>query len=471
MAKIVSKNYVYSALYQLLTIVAPLLTIPYVSRIFGAENLGIYSYTNAIAHYFLIFGMLGLSSYGSRTIAMNRNNKETLSRTFWEVYAMQIITSLASLFAFLGFIFFFSNDYKIYFLILIAYVSSSLTDINWFFHGLEKFRITVVGNTIIKLLSIACIFIFVKTPNDLWVYILIHALATLFASSILWFYLFKTVTFIRPSFNNILGHFKPNLILFIPVIAVSIYKYMDKIMLGGFSKIEAGYYENAEKLITLVAGFITSFGIVMLPKMSNLVATGAKEFIKDTIRESMRFVIGLSCAFSFGLSSIASVFVPIYFGDDFLPCVPIIYCLSFTLLFTSWSNVIRTQFLIPLKKDKIYLIAEFLGAAINLILNLILIRLFGAMGAVIGTIVAEATVTLFQTFIIHKEISFRACVNECLPFVFAGFLMFLFVKGVLNAINNQWLSLLLAVFSGAIIYLAFWIGYEKFIKSKNDKKI
>lgn len=456
----------YSALYQILTIAAPLVTIPYVSRIFGAENLGVYSYTSTIAHYFLIFAMLGLSTYGSRTIAMNRSDKTKLASSFWEIYFMQVITSVASLMAYLCFTPFFFKEYYSLALILTIYVASSLTDISWFFHGLEKFGLTVFGNSLIKLASIACIFIFVHSPNDLWVYLLIHSVSTFFASSVLWIYLFKTISFVKPRFKNVLKHFKPNIILFIPVVAVSIYKYMDKIMLGWYSKTETGYYENAEKLITLVAGFITSFGTVMLPKVSKLAAIGDKKSIQESINDSMPFVIGLSCAFAFGLSSIASIFVPIYFGDGFDACIPIICCLSFTLLFTSWSNVIRMQFLIPMKKDKIYLIAEFLGAILNLVFNLIFIRMFGAMGAVIGTIVAESTVTIYQTIMVRKEVRISTIILRCLPFFAIGFFMLFKVQAVLTLSSNSISSLIKAIFVGAFEYLLLWYLYNKSLKKR-----
>ena len=448
-------------LFQLLSVAAPLFTIPYVSRVFGPENLGIYSYTSTIAHYFIIIAMLGLSSYGSRTIAMNRDNKDDLSRTFWEIYFMQVITSALAILLYILLISFLFKSYFAISFVLIIYVASSALDINWFFHGLERFKLTVIGNSIIKILSVISVFVFVKTSNDLWIYTLIHASSTFLVSLILWFYLFRTIKFVSPSLNNVMGHFKPNIILFVPVIAVSIYKYMDKIMLGSFSKIEAGYYENAEKLITLVAGFITSFGTVMLPKVSNLAAKGDDKSVKDSIEGSLRFVIGLSCAFAFGLSSVASVFVPLYFGEGFEPCIPIIYCLSFTLIFSSWSTVIRTQFLIPFKKDKVYLAAEFLGAGVNLVLNIILISQFGAMGAVYGTIVAEIVVTVYQTFMIRRDIKTKKFILQCIPFLFAGFLMYCVVQFVLVLGNFSILSMFIAIPIGAILYIMFWFIFEK----------
>ena len=124
-------------------------------------------------------------------------------------------------------------------------------------------------------------------------------------------------------------------------------KYMDKLMLGGFSKIETGYYENVEKILTVALGFVTAFGNVMLPRMSNMVAKKDDMGVKKTIALSMRFVLGMSMAMAFGLSAIASDLVPVYFGKGFDECIVIMRVFVFSIIFQSWANVIRTQYLIP----------------------------------------------------------------------------------------------------------------------------
>lgn len=154
-----------------------------------------------------------------------------------------------------------------------------------------------------------------------------------------------------PKVQDVLKHIKPNMVMFIPVIAVSIYKYMDKLMLGGFSKTETGYYENVEKIMTVALGFITAFGNVMLPRMSNMVARKDVAGVRQTIATSMRFVLGLSCALTFGMVAVAPEFVGLYFGKGFEPCITVMIALAPTMIFQSWANVIRTQYLIPFKHD------------------------------------------------------------------------------------------------------------------------
>ena len=138
------KNIVYQIVYQILLIILPLITTPYVSRVIGVEGLGIYSYSLSIANYFILFAMLGLNNYGSRTIAQVRNDKKKLNKTFWEVYLMQCITALIIIVFYIIFIIYSNNLNKYIYLIQGLSVAATLLDINWFFFGLEEFKLTVL---------------------------------------------------------------------------------------------------------------------------------------------------------------------------------------------------------------------------------------------------------------------------------------------------------------------------------------
>ena len=243
----IGKNYLYNSIYQILNIFLPLLTAPYVARVLGAENVGIYSYTYSIANYFVIFAMLGIANYGSRSCARARNSKESLSKTFFSIYALQgtlggFLAVAYILVAVLGL----KNPFFLY---QIPMVLSGFLDISWFFSGIEKFKLIVNRNIVVRLASAALVFLFVKKENDLWIYILILSLSTMIGQILLWFEVRKYVFYYRPTFQDVKPHIVPNLTLFIPVIAVNLYKYMDKIMLGAMAMVEqVGLYEYAEKL-------------------------------------------------------------------------------------------------------------------------------------------------------------------------------------------------------------------------------
>ena len=160
--KSIKKNYLYNLLYQILILILPIITTPYISRNLGAENIGIYSFTISIVTYFILFGSLGVSLYGQREIAYIRENKSKLQKTFLEIVIFRFITmSIAILIYYI--IFVRNNVYKQYYKILIIYLFAASFDITWFFQGLEEFKKTVTRNIIVRAISVICIFIFVKS--------------------------------------------------------------------------------------------------------------------------------------------------------------------------------------------------------------------------------------------------------------------------------------------------------------------
>lgn len=460
------KNLMYSSLYQVLGLILPFITTPYTSRIFGAEYLGVYSYANTIAQYFVLFAMLGLNNYGNRAVAMARDNKDELNAVFSEIYTMQIITGTLSLLSYVVYAVFISHDYKAYALILTLYVLSAIFDINWLFFGLEKFKLTVTRSSIIKIGSVVAILTLVKTKDDLWIYTSIYAISMFFSAVALWPYAQKEVKYHRPKIKDILKHVKPNVVMFIPVVAVSIYKYMDKIMLGGFSKTEAGYYENVEKIMTMALGFITAFGNVMLPRMSNMVARRDTTSIRRTIAISMRFALGLSCALSFGIAAVAPEFVGLFFGKGFEPCITVMIALAPTMVFQSWANVVRTQYLIPFKHDNVYVHSVVFGALINFIVNYLMIPRHGALGAVAGTIIAEACVAIIQTVGMKKKLDVLLYFKQGIPFLLFGFVMYILVRYTSRLQLSDFVKVAIEVICGAVVYLILWGGYEMLIKKK-----
>lgn len=448
------QNFSYSFIYQFLIIVLPLATTPYISRVLGPEGIGVFSYTSSIASFFMIFAMLGVKNYGNRTIAKNRDVKETLSRNFWNIYILQLVTSLLIISLYLLYILIFVEEFFWIATIQSLLLISAAMDITWFFFGLEKFKITIVRNIIIRVLSVLLIFVFVNDKSDLWIYTLIMAGGTFLTQLSLWPLLKKDVYFIMPTINVMKDHFKSNLILFIPVLAISIYKIMDKIMLGNMADIsQVGFYENTEKIINIPMGVIIAVGSVMLPRMSNMAAKGEIKKSKSYIETSMFFIIIISSGMTFGIAGVAEVFAPIFFGEEFSETGILIILISPIILFISWANVIRTQYLIPNNRDKTYISSVVIGAFVNFTINIALIPKYGALGAVIGTVAAELSVALIQTLMIKRELEVTKYFKRGIPFLIYGLLMFICIKSVELLTLNNYYILIIQLISGALIYL------------------
>lgn len=460
----IKKNYIYNVLYQILILIMPLITTPYIARVIGAEGIGTYSYTYSIANYFVIIAMLGINNYGNRSIARVREDEEKLNKTFSSILVFHIITSIIMILSYIMYIYFFSKDNKIIFIIQSIYVVSALFDINWFFFGIEQFKITVTRNAIIKIITVLSIFMFVKDKGDLWIYSLILSTGTLISQCLLWSFVKKFVSFKIPTAKQVFNHLKPCSVLFIPVISVSIYKVMNKIMLGSMSNMtQVGFYENSDKIINIPLGFITALGTVMLPKMSNLKSKGFKKESEKYIEISMKFAMFISIGSILGVISVAPILIPIFLGEEFLACINIVSLLSITILFIAWANVIRTQYVIPNKLDNIHVISTLVGAIVNLVVNIPLIAKYGAIGATIGTVVAEISVAAYVTFKVRRNIPIARYIKNSIPFIFSGLIMFGSIKfiGYLAKKESITVSIIQVIVGGSIYLFTNYIYMVK----------
>ena len=445
------KNFLYNSMYQVLALILPLITTPYISRILGADGVGEYGYYFSVAKYFVLFSMLGLNNYGNRTVASVREDKEKLARTFSSIYVMQFAFAVVVLLIYSIFAFIFNQSKMA--IVLIFYVLSAGLDINWFFFGIEQFKLTVTRNTIIKVASVVCIFIFVKDAADVYVYGLIMGLSFFLSQLALWPFVKKYTYFVKPTRAEIVTHIKPNLILFLPVIAVSLYKSMDKIMLGQMTNLtEVGFYQNSEKIIDIPESLIMALGTVMLPRMSNLAVNNDVKTSKRYIYLSILFAAFLSSSIGFGIAGISPEFVPWFFGKGFDPCISIFAVLAPSTIFIALANVIRTQYLIPLHKDKIYVVSVFLGAGINIVLNLLLIPYLKSTGAAIGTLAAEGVVCIYQYAMIHKETNFLKPIVRSSPFFISGITMFIALRAISIPIPNGLVCVIVKTLFGVVIY-------------------
>lgn len=459
----VKKNFIYNLAYQVLTLILPLVTAPYISRTLGSEAVGRFSYTYSVAMYFSMFIMLGLNNYGNRTIAAIRNDKKKVSQTFLEIYAMQFFLAIIISLCYVFYVIFLLEDDKKLALLQLLYIFGSTFDINWFFFGLEKFKLTVTRNVIIKLLTVIGTLVFVNSPNDIYAYTIVMGGGNLISQVVLWKFLKNEIEPTRISWTGIRRHFIPNLILFIPVIAVSLYKVMDKIMLGNLStKSEVGFYEYSEKIVNVLTCMITALGTVMLPKISNLLASGERNQVHAYIRKSLKFSMISSSAMAFGIAAVASQFAPFFYGKEFEPCGILIAGMAPTIIFVSWANVIRTQYLIPVKEDKIYIISVMLGAVCNASVNWMLIPHMGALGAVIGTVIAEFVVMFYQCIRVRKELPMMEYVMDSAAYLLFGVLMYFCVIMIKKFLPlNLFPSMCIEVIVGAVIYLMLCYLYMK----------
>lgn len=448
----IKKNFIFNSLSSVLSIIVPIITTPYITRVLGPEILGEYSYNYTIATYFVTVAMLGINNYGNRTIASNREDSDKLSQSFWSIYFMQLFIGMAITVSYIMYAAFL-NELVAW--VLLAYVFSAVFNINWFFYGMELFRLTVPRNILIKLITTVCIFIFVKNGSDMWKYAFIIGAGSIISEVALWPYVYKYIQFYKPTYREALSHVKPNVVLFIPVLAISIYKLMDKVMLGVLAdKIEVGYYEASEKLILIPNSLITSLGTVMLPRMSNLFAKDEESKVLQYIKKAMFVSMLITIPISLGIMAVSRELVPVFFGAGYGKCIYLIQALLPSCIFVAFANVVRTLYLIPNRMDKVYIRSVWLGACVNLIINILLIPSFKSIGAAIGTVCAEASVCIYQSFVTRHKIKIWESIKMTIRILAIGILMYIVVFPIGILFNSIIITLLIKVMVGICVFCA-----------------
>lgn len=456
----VIKNYFYNFSYQIFILMIPLLTTPYLARVLGPKGVGINAYTNSIIQYFILFGGIGINLYGNRQIAFVRDSRKEMTTVFWEIFTMRLVTvGIASLvfFCFLSFV----TQYHVYYLAQFISLLAVALDISWFFMGIEDFGITVLRNVLVKVATLICIFMFVKTSADLTLYILILSLSLMLGNVVFFFGLFKHID--RPKLDDLalLKHFKPALLLFIPQIATQVYVVMNKTMLGSMVSIQdSGYFDLSDKIIKVVLAAVTAVGTVMLPRVANAYANGKIGKTKDYLYGSFSLVTFLSMPIIFGLAAVAGEFVPLFFSKKFNSVTPIMLIETVIILLIAWSNTMGTQYLLPTDQTKAYTKSVIIGAVVNLLANIPLIIMYGAIGAAMATVLSEVAVTWVQLRALKGQISYRKLFAEFHKYFFAGLLMFLLIKVVGIYLNDSWLAIFVEAIIGLVSYLVLLVIFK-----------
>ena len=456
-SKSVTKNYLYNLIYQILLIIIPIITTPYVSRVLGADGVGKYSFSNSIASYFVIFASLGFMYYAQREIAKYQDNKKKQSEIFWEIIIVRSVSVLTALIVYFAAIVLgvFKEEYTLLMMILSVSILAVAFDISFLFAGNEVFSKTVLTNTLLRILNVVAIFVFVKDRNDLWKYVLITALTGLIANVSLAVYSKDFLCKIEIKNLKPVRHIKPAVILFLPTIAISVYTYLDKTMIGVItgSDFENGFYEQAEKIVKIVMTVVTSLGAVMIPRNSNAFERKDMQAIRQNIYRSVRFVLLLGIPMMIGLIAVSDNMVPWFLGDGYYKSANIMKILSVLILAIGLSNVFGLQYLIPADEDKKFTISVTCGAFTNFLLNLVLIRLFKSYGAAIATIVAETVVTVIMFCFIRKNVSLCEILKNSTKYLISGIIMFVpcFVLG--RILEPSIINTFIIVFIGVVVYL------------------
>lgn len=449
----VIKNFFWNAGYQIFVLIVPLVTVPYINRVLGPTGVGINAFTNSIVQYFILFGSLGINLYGNRGTAYRRDDKVALTKYFWEVSFLRFISVGIAVIAYL--IFTFSMDkYRIFYLAQGFMLVGAAFDISWFFQGLENFRVTVIRNVLVRIASLILIFLLVHKASDTALYILILSGSQLLGNLTFWPSLRANLThFPKISTLHVWRHMKPAFLLLIPQLAIQIYVQLNKTMLGILQGVTAsGFYENSDKIIKMLLALVTATGTVLLPHVAHYFASGNHEAVKRSLASSMHVILVLAFPLAFGIAAVSTSFTYFFFSTKFMPVAPLMAVEAIVVIPISIASAIGVQYLLPTDQVKPYTVSVILGSLVNIVVNVPLILWLGTMGAVIGTILSESVVTLYQIYAIKDQLSLGELFSESWKYCLSALIMFVAVKVLEMTWPTSIAFLMLEVVIGMVVY-------------------
>ena len=448
-------NFVLSMAYQVLIVILPMITAPYVARVLGADKNGIYSFTASYQTYFSMFAALGTVSYGSREIARNRRDRALRSKLFWEIELMTVLTSSAAILAFIVFILC-RDRYQIYYIPQIMAILAVMFDISWFFTGIEEFRYIVTKNAAFKLLGAVLIFTLVHRPEDLLLYIAILSATTMVGNMSMWIHMPKFLDRVDPRTLRIRRHLKETMVYFIPSIATSVYTVLDKTLIGEITRNEAenGCYDKVVQLINIMKALtFTALNSVLGARISFLFAEERYDEIRRRIETSINYILFMGLAIGFGLAGVAPRFIPWFLGPGYERAVMMLILMSPIVVIIGVSNCLGSQYYTPAGKRAQSARFIIAGSCVNLVLNLLLIPRYWGYGAIAASIVAELTITVL--YIVFAGDLFHPCVLflDGWKKLIAAALMFAAVRGIDPLFHRNFPALACEILLGGTVYI------------------
>ena len=412
----ITYNFIMNAALSVSSFLYPLITYPYVTRVLGAEYYGKVVFASYVATWVSMFAQLGIPTYGIRACAACRNDKAKLRKTVLEILTLNVITALLVYAVFILTLFLvprFRQDPALFLIITIPVLLNAF-GADWFYKGLEEYGYVAARDTLFRVLSIIVLFLTMHTRADYRIYGVMIAVADGGPGIMNFLRLRKQLggfsdgqaaqaaDTARIDWQQ---HVKPVLTFFMLSVAISIYTSMDVVMLGFLSSdTQVGYYGAATRMKALAVSFVTALGGVLMPRVSNYLAEGKEQEFRELVKKNFSFVLLVSVPMMVFLAGAADQVIFLLSGTDFAGAVLPMQVISVTIVMIALTNVMGMQILVPSGREKLTTVSTIWGACVNLIVNLLMIPKFGAMGAVIGTVLAELTVLAVQTFFLRKEL-------------------------------------------------------------------
>lgn len=398
-----TKNAMLNTIRTIMSLVFPLITFPYVSRVLGAANIGKINYANSVISYFALFAALGISNYAIREGAKIKRDYESLTRFARQIFTINLISSAIAYIALIIIVFAIPSLHAYLILLFIQSLTIGFTTIgvDWLYSIYEDYFYLSIRTIIVQFISLILMFVFVHKPSDYIIYAGISVFAASAANVWGFFHARKYASLVPIRRLSIRTHIGPIMTLFMNNVAISVYSNAGTTFVGAMlGDVQVGLYTVAMKIYTIARQVINSLTVVSLPRLSYLSTNDQTAYVKLLNRLSNAIIVTCIPA-AVLLYVLASPIVLIISGPKYIAAVPMLKIIAFALAVAVPNAFLTSGVLIPLRREKKVVICTTIGAIVNIMLDVAFIRQFGTYAACSSIVFAE-----FVVFILSLYFSF-----------------------------------------------------------------
>ena len=455
-AKSLRINYIFFSIKSIMTVLFPLISFPYASRILNVEGIGQVQYCTSIVSYFSLIATLGITTYAIREGAKLKNDRYEFSKFAIEIFSINIISTLFAYgLLFLAIIFHFFNGYTVLLLCNSLTIICSTLSVEWIYQAEEDYVYISIRTIIFQAISLILLFLFVKSENDLVPYSLILVFSSGGYCLINFINATKYISFRHHYSLYFKKHIKSIMVIFSTTIASSIYLNLDIIMIRFFSNdYQVGLYSAATKINVVIRGIINSASTVLMPRLSYYQGQAQKESYYALLKKGIQFCMLISIPCGIGLLCISPEIITLVSGPNFIRSATTCSILALNMIVSTLDNVVYTQILIPNNLEKEGCKGTILGAISNFILNCILIPLYKIEGAAVASLIAELVVFLFFMWIMRKSFRIQYFFEESYKILIAACGLIIAVRITKCFVSGLVPVIIFSVITASITYFA-----------------
>lgn len=454
------QNIILNYINTLTSIIFPIITFPYAARILSPAGIGTVDFLDSIINYIILFTNLGIPFYGIKEIAKFRDNIKLRNKKTIELLCLNIILAIC------GYIVVYiisvysakvNKNIDIFYILSLAIFFNAI-GAQWFYQAIEDFKFITIRAVIIRIVFMVYLFLFVRTSTDVIFYAIFLVGSTVSNYLINFIHLRKFLlgTKIRLKELNIRQHLTPTLKVFFMFVFVSVYLYLNTILLGFLQDDKSvGYYAAGIKIIRVINTLVTSVGAVVVPRCSNLLHSNNQEDFNNLITKSYHFMMAMSLPISAILILLATPITTILCGKEFSNSISVLIITSPTVIFVTLSNIIGMQILFPMNKEKIIILATGIASFVNILVNIILVPLIAEKGAAYAIALAELSIFITEYKIGKKYIPFKLITKNIKQYFIGTCVMSLGVVIIMPITNNIFNEFILCGGVGLILYTGY----------------